>query len=245
MSILYLRSLDGGKDKAVELVLWASVLASWFFYMVLNGSNPGYLTKKFDDEEASVPATLNGQQKSPTFVEPGDGQNSDTSAPEISGEIEIELSSSPAAFKTGLHQRSTPTSSDASHRDSDQLHPSLNNNGNEEESVRFAGGEDKEELYIEHGSLLGSDSTDYNPDLSGSIANAIIDASRGFRRCKWCDMRQLSRAHHCRECNACVATFDHHCTMINTCIGENNRARFLGFITTQVSYRKMSRNNSV
>ncbi|CAM9931438.1 unnamed protein product [Ascophyllum nodosum] len=68
----------------------------------------------------------------------------------------------------------------------------------------------------------------------------VPDASKGTSRrpdfaiCSYCGGMQVPlRSRHCRTCGHCVATFDHHCVAIGTCIGEKNHCRFWWFILFQ------------
>ena len=49
--------------------------------------------------------------------------------------------------------------------------------------------------------------------------------------CPYCRIKKTNKIKHCHLCKKCVKGFDHHCNWIDNCVGENNKNRFLIFVT--------------
>ena len=49
--------------------------------------------------------------------------------------------------------------------------------------------------------------------------------------CPYCRVKKTNKIKHCHVCKKCVKGFDHHCNWIDNCVGENNKIRFLVFVS--------------
>ena len=49
--------------------------------------------------------------------------------------------------------------------------------------------------------------------------------------CPYCRIKKTNKIKHCHVCKKCVNGFDHHCNWIDNCVGENNKIRFVIFVS--------------
>ena len=49
--------------------------------------------------------------------------------------------------------------------------------------------------------------------------------------CPYCRVKKTNKVKHCHVCKKCIKGFDHHCNWIDNCVGENNKIRFIVFVS--------------
>jgi palmitoyltransferase len=49
--------------------------------------------------------------------------------------------------------------------------------------------------------------------------------------CPYCRVKKTNKVKHCHVCKKCIRGFDHHCNWIDNCVGENNKIRFIIFVS--------------
>ena len=49
--------------------------------------------------------------------------------------------------------------------------------------------------------------------------------------CPYCRVKKTNKVKHCHVCKKCIKGFDHHCNWIDNCVGENNKIRFIIFVS--------------
>ena len=49
--------------------------------------------------------------------------------------------------------------------------------------------------------------------------------------CPYCRVKKTNKVKHCHVCKKCIRGFDHHCNWIDNCVGENNKIRFITFVS--------------
>ena len=49
--------------------------------------------------------------------------------------------------------------------------------------------------------------------------------------CPYCRIKKTNKIKHCHICKKCIKGFDHHCNWIDNCVGENNKIRFVIFVS--------------
>lgn len=187
-----------------------SVLVS---YLMVQGSNPGYLYKemmdhKFDhpeeqgeDEEILLDHMVMNHQLSHSHMQNGDI---------------FQLGSSPNETKDNLYTQDQASGIEQQKSESmlPQMKMNMNMNGD-----------------TNHSSFPPQHQ--HHPHLQNSHHEQYYNKYRR-KFCNSCEFAPPLRSHHCRSCDTCVATFDHHCQFIATCIGERNHCRFWFFLSTQL-----------
>ena len=49
--------------------------------------------------------------------------------------------------------------------------------------------------------------------------------------CPYCRIKKTPKVKHCHVCKKCIKGFDHHCNWIDNCVGDNNKTKFLFFVS--------------
>jgi len=49
--------------------------------------------------------------------------------------------------------------------------------------------------------------------------------------CPYCRIKKTNKIKHCHVCKKCIQGFDHHCNWIDNCVGDNNKTKFLFFVS--------------
>lgn len=228
-------------------------LSSWVAYLLVQGSDPGYVTTKAPQQAASGAATIAsaGAAADGASITASDAAaagaaltgsaGSDTAA---SGAAAVAVTADVAAgglgSPSGANRRNTPKGGDAV----DTLDGTAAGGfgaGAGKEALAGGGSAPRVRPFEERRALMQADGLDADADFDvekaadpeAAMQAAAELARAGERACKHCSALQPARAHHCRMCDRCVHTFDHHCQAIGTCIGERNRCRFWAFLFTQ------------
>jgi len=197
---------------------------------MVQSSSPGYIDPKrfpvIDDEES---VTLTDSATGTGLIIPNDDNDDSISNSKVSSS-ETNFISTPS-----MNTSSQASNTNNVHARNRSISPSIpiSNSNNYSDN-------DQHSLLTSTNEQTNTDN--YNPEYAsdpvGMALEAIANAERGYRQCRWCEVAQPARAHHCKECNKCVALFDHHCNVINTCIGERNHFRFwlfLGFESASIA----------
>ena len=49
--------------------------------------------------------------------------------------------------------------------------------------------------------------------------------------CPYYRVKKTNKVKHCHVCKKCIKGFDHHCNWIDNCVGDNNKIRFITFVS--------------
>jgi len=229
-------------------------LASWVAYLLVQGSDPGYVSTKAPQASTGAASASAGAAADGTSIAAAGASAGSAALTGTAGSDDTVASGAPSLAVTadavdgaavsaagglgspsGASRRYAPKGGDAA-----ETLDGASGAGAGKDALA-GGSAPRVRPFEERRALMEADGLDADADFDvekaadpeAAMQAAAELARAGERACKHCSALQPARAHHCRMCDRCVHTFDHHCQAIGTCIGERNRCRFWAFLFTQ------------